>query len=234
MYKEDHRFGKCEDENVKIWRYMSVQRYADMIRSSTLYFCSGERLQEEDPYEGSYLSFELLKAVPLEKAIEFAKRMKSCGYPVAVNCWHVNTFESLAMWKLYGSEIAVQSTVGRLIKAFSKWPCDVRIGRIHYITHGEDPFTSNSEDVLTPWIHKHRGFEYEQELRAVIWDTPDGMVREPGGSVRAPVDIGALIECVYIAPRAEPHVKDDVERMNGELSLVVPIHQSELAKPPVY
>lgn len=234
MYKEDHRFDTPKDENAKIWRYTDIDRYTDMLESCTLYFCRGERLQEEDPYEGSYLSFELLRTAVPEKAIEFARKMKSCGYPITVNCWHLNMFESLAMWRLYGSVVAIQSTVGRLIKALAKCPCDVRVGKVHYITPGEDPFRSNSMDVFTPWLHKHRCFEYEQELRAIIWDAAEGVEREPDGSVRAPVDVGDLVECVYVAPRAEPHIRDDVERMNSTHGIEIPVQQSKLARAPLY
>jgi hypothetical protein len=34
-----------------------------------------------------------------------------------------------------------------------------RYSRVHYIVPGEDPFASNSVDVFTPWLHKHRSFE---------------------------------------------------------------------------
>jgi hypothetical protein len=234
MYTEDHRFGRIEDESAKIWRYMSMEKYKDMLGTSSLYFCRGEEFQKADPYEGSYLSFELLKTAPTEKAVVLAQKMKSCGPPITVNCWHLNEFESLAMWRLYENTIAIQSTVGRLIKALLGCPFEVRIGRVHYIMPGEDPFTSNSVDVFTPWLHKHRGFEYEKELRAVIWDVPASVERETDGSVRAPIDVDALIECVYIAPRAEAYVKDHVGEINRTHKVVAPIRQSKLAKPPIY
>jgi hypothetical protein len=234
MYIKDHRFDTPSDQNTKIWRYINIEKYADMVKSHALYFSTGKKFQEEDPYEGSYLSFELLKSVPVEKAVEFARKMKSCGPPITLNCWHLNEFESLAMWRLYGDTVAIQSTVGRLVEALAKFPCDVRVGRVHYIVPGEDPFTSKSVDVFTPWLHKHRSFEYERELRAIIWDTPGGIVRERDGSIRAPVDVGTLVECVYVAPRAEPHVKEDGEKTNDSYGLAVRVQQSELARPPLY
>jgi hypothetical protein len=234
MYEADDRFEMPEDEHAKIWRYMSIEKYADLLRSRTLYFCRGERLQEEDPYEGSYLSFELLKTIPQEKAMEFARKMKSCGPPITVNCWHLNAFESLAMWRLYENAIAIQSTFARLVEAPANCPCDVRVGKVHYIVPGEDPFTSDRMDIFTPWLHKHRGFEYEQELRAIIWDTPEGVERELDGSVRAPVDTGALVECVHVAPRAKPKVKEEVERINVACAVHIQVNQSEIEKPPLY
>jgi hypothetical protein len=57
MYMENPQFKPPDSENAKIWRYMSFDRYKDMLSSSSLYFCEGNKLKENDPYEGSYLSF---------------------------------------------------------------------------------------------------------------------------------------------------------------------------------
>lgn len=234
MYREDPRFDTPRDKEAKIWRYMSIDKYADMLRRRSLYFCAGARLQSEDPYEGSYLSFDLLKTAEPPIATDFARKMKSCGPPIAVNCWHLSPFESLAMWRLYANEIAVQSTVGRLLNALAECPCEVYVGKVHYIMLGEEAFTSKSMDVFTPWLHKHCAFEYEQELRAIIWDTPVAFPRESDGSVRTPIDVEALVDCVYVAPRAEVDVKNDVEKMNHQYGFSIPVHQSRLAKPPLY
>jgi hypothetical protein len=234
MYKENPQFKQPKNENAKIWRYMNFDKYKDMISSSCLYFCEGNNVKQNDPYEGSYLSFELLKEVSEDDAVEFANKMKSCGPRIRINCWHLNEFESVAMWKIYGKAVALQSTYRRLVKALKKCPCAIRIGEVSYIVPGKESFkTVGPETVFLPWLHKHRGFEYEREIRAVIWETGDMPVLDDG-SVLAPVDLFALIEAVYVSPTASSDVKEKVEKTNKAYAVVAPVFQSELARIPSY
>ena len=234
MHKKNPQFKPPDDENAKIWRYMSFDSYKDMLSSSCLYFCEGNKLKKKDPYEGSYLSFELLKKVSLKDAVEFANKMKSCGPSIRVNCWHLNDFESVAMWKIYGKAVALQSTYKRLVEALRKCPCAVRVGEVSYIVPGKESFkTEGPETVFVPWLHKHRGFAYERELRAVIWETDDMPVMDDG-SVLAPVDLVTLIEAVYVSPMTTSDVKGKVEKINKEYGVMAPFFQSELAYIPPY
>lgn len=236
MYNENPQFKPPDVENAKIWRYMSFDRYKDMLSSSCLYFCEGNKLKQDDPYEGSYLSFELLKVISEENAVEFANKMKSCGPPIRINCWHLNEFESVAMWKIYGNgkAVALQSTYRRLVKALKKCPCDVRIGEVLYIVPGMESFkTEGPETVFVPWLHKHRGFAYERELRAVIWGTENIPILDDG-SVLAPVDLVALIEAVYVSPTTSSDMKEKVEETNKIYGVEAPVFHSELASIPSY
>lgn len=234
MYKENPQFRPPDDEDAKIWRYMKFNRYKDLISGSCLYFCDGNKLREDDPFEGSYLSFEFLNGISKERAVDFANKMKSCGPPIRINCWHLNEFESVAMWKIYGKEVALQSTYKRLVKALEKCPCDVRIGEVLYIVHGKEfSKTEGRETVFVPWLHKHRSFDYERELRAIIWETEDMPVLADG-SVLAPVDLVTLIEAIYICPTASPALKKEVERTNKAYGIEPPVFQSELTHVPAY
>jgi hypothetical protein len=236
MYKENPQFKPPDDENAPIWRYMTIERYKDMLSSSCLYFCEGNKLKQNDPYEGSYLSFELLKEVSKKDAVEFSSKMKSCGPPIRINCWHLNKFESVAMWKIYGKgkAVALQSTYRRLVKALKKCPCAVHVGEVLYIVPGKESFkTEGPGTVFVPWLHKHPGFAYERELRAVIWETEDMPVLDDG-SVLAPVDLVALIEAVYVSPPTSSDVKEKVEETSKAYGVEAPVLQSELASMPSY
>ncbi|MFZ2149153.1 MAG: hypothetical protein WAV28_18230, partial [Sedimentisphaerales bacterium] len=190
--------------------------------------------KENDPYEGSYLSFELLKEVSKVDAVEFANKMKSCGPLIKVNCWHLNEVESVAMWRIYGKEVALQSTYGCLVKSLEKCPCSVYIGEVFYIVPGKESFkTEGPETVFVPWLHKHRSFDYERELRAIIWETEDMPVLGDG-SVFAPVDLVTLIEAVYVSPSTSSSVKEKVEKTNKAYGVGAPVFQSELARVPAY
>src|SRR4030042_438171 len=100
MYKEDQRFDRPDDK-AKIWRYMDLAKLVWMLDKQCLYFWNIARLAEADRFEASYLPMGFLKELPSDAAKNFADKMKSCGPPLTVNCWHLNNFESAAMWKLY-------------------------------------------------------------------------------------------------------------------------------------
>lgn len=115
------------------------------------------RCQPQHDFEAS------LNAIPTLQ--EYLKRRWSAFMRANfVNCWHMNDDESQAMWKIYAGEnagIAVQSTVGRLIKALSKdsWP--IHIDEITYVDRSQYmrqwKGTSRS-----PYMYKRKEFEYER------------------------------------------------------------------------
>jgi hypothetical protein len=128
--------------------------------------------------------------------------------------------------------ITVQSTFNRLVRSLAKCPCDVKIGKVKYFMPGKESFNSGDPfTVFVPCLHKHRGFEYEQELRAIIWETGN-MPRQPDGGVLAPVDLQVLIETVYVSPKATSGVKKEVEEVTRAHGLGASVLQSELLSLP--
>jgi len=123
---------------------------------------------------------------------------------VAVNCWHLNDYESAAMWPLYvqGKEgVAIQSTVGRLKRAFDPSTQDVVVGAVRYIDHSTDTIPRNN--FLQAFLHKRKSFEHERELRALVFmphnrDGVQGPVPEDG--IDVVVDLRVLVEAVHLAP----------------------------------
>ena len=90
-----------------------------------------------------------LKALFQKKTLELRKKQtdsathfmweeshKNQKLEMAINCWHMNDFESEAMWKLYlksNEGIAIQSTYQRLIDSLSNTDLSIHIGdyKIH-------------------------------------------------------------------------------------------------------
>lgn len=85
------------------------------------------------------------------------------------NSWHVNEFESAAMWDLYLKSpegIAVETTFGRLRDSFSVEPTHrVFIGTVNYIDYDTMPLPWDNSLLLA--LHKRKSFSHEQELRAL-------------------------------------------------------------------
>jgi hypothetical protein len=215
---------------------MDLAKLVWMLNHRCLYFTNVDKLKIEDPFEGSCQPSELLKSVPRPVARDFVGKMNSCGPPLTVSCWHLNDYESAAMWKLYSDEnkgIAIQSTFSRMVNAFEEFPDSVHIGKIRYIDYQNETFRGEInifESILT----KRKSFEHEKELRAVIWETSEKTLRVDDGSVLANINLKELIENIYISPFSPNWYRDNVQVIVEKFGLEVPVLQSELDKKPVY
>jgi hypothetical protein len=215
---------------------MDFTKLVSLLHRRALYFTNLERLSEFDAFEGlytrrnleyeNYLQHLSYEEIPEERKTfypdkasyeaylnnlpryrEFAKGQRRITY---VNCWHENLYESAAMWKTYlksNEGIAIQSTVDRLKDSIRKYEAfDVLIGEVIYVDFNN--FAIPPANMLAPFLYKRQSFEYEHELRALIWsgqkdkmDLSNPENAPPGLSIATDLDI--LIEKIYAAPRAE-------------------------------
>lgn len=164
-----------------------------------------------------------------------------------VNCWHMNEVESAAMWKIYSTSkdsVCLQTTFARLRDVLPK--DDVYIGVVNYILYDRDMIPDDNG--LSPLFYKRKSFEHERELRA-LWCNiknmdcngppsnvyPDDYHPDPREYVWKQVDLGALIENVYVSPTAGPWFLELLKKVLGRYGLNnVPAHQSGLAAGPLY
>lgn len=236
MYKEHPTFEPPE-ENAKIWRYMDLPGFVWMLSQKSLYFCAIEQLRCLDPFEASFQPSKLLRAVPVNQAEDFVKKVESSGPRRAVNCWHINESESAAMWKIYASDnkgIAIQSTFKRLVASISSFPDSVYIGKVRYIDYQEETFKSNWEEIFEPVMTKPKWFEYERELRAVVWETSKPTMRTSDGSVIVPVDLVQLIETVHLSAVLPSLIEDALISIPDKFGMCIPMRRSQLAHKPLY
>ncbi len=101
------------------------------------------------------------------------------------------------------------------------------------------------DDALAPFMYKRKGFEYEQELRAIyqrviptglplsispplIWD------HEQLPGVLVPVDVRGLVARVRLAPAADDWYREVVESVIARYGYQFEIENSELAGEPRY
>lgn len=125
-----------------------------------------------------------------------------------INCWHVNSVESAAMWSLYSSHgVAIKSTVKRLINAVGSTREEVRIGAVQYVDF-HAPKMKEAERCLFEVVVKRKSFDHEKELRAITFDLDVMNGKKRGKFVD--VDVSELIETVYISPIVEDWIKDIV------------------------
>lgn len=111
MYKEYPTFIQPHEE-VKVWRYMDFTKLVSLIDSQCLYFTRADRF--DDRFEGALpkanvtarkIVFEQFPETVREAILKSGRSEgitnKHWTRYNAINCWHMNDYESAAMWKLY-------------------------------------------------------------------------------------------------------------------------------------
>lgn len=233
------------DEDIRLWRYMDLAKYLSLIKERALYFSSPRHLG--DSFEGSYTrpnvenDLELAKAAYPDLAITTEEEMKnwianraSMRYQayhgiqnvMYVNCWHMNEYESAAMWNLYvksGEGIAVQTTYRRLGESLVDvdTPTNVVVfgGVVKYTDYDRD-FISE-ENAFNTLLHKRKSFEHEREFRAIGLHLPqeiEGKMCTFNG-IHLSTDLDRLIERVYVSPGSLEWIKDLVESVTDKYGL---------------
>ena len=183
----------------------------------------------EDQYEGTFSepTFEEIKKLSVNNP-EFLDFYKSHREKVVVSSWHINEYESFAMWQIFtqNSEgIAIQSTIGRLQKALQKEKeFNQYIGEVNYIDYKKEyiPF----DDMFFPFLFKRKSFQYEREVR-ILSDLNDKDIKINDG-LKINVDLNQLIEKIYIHPKSENWYKKLVIELVSKLDFDFEIEKSDL------
>lgn len=212
-------FIEPQNDNIKIWRYMSLPKFLDLIQTQSLFFTRSDFLRKDDKSEGAYFTkfafklHELIENNPNsnENLKNTFKRNNQTNIwnetnfikKIFINCWHMNDFENFAMWKIYSEifGVCIQSTYKKLCDSFKdvnfgfyNEKNKIYIGKVNYIDG--DNFLIPSDNAFWPYIHKRKEFEYENELRCIItkWDNVEIL------SLNIKIDTEKLIDKIYINP----------------------------------
>jgi len=228
---------------------MDFTKFVAMLEQGGLFFVRACYL--DDLFEGSYsrANEALRPQVYSQAGLSPEQQEKMFGQLsvvsqqargwVLVNCWHMNERESAGMWKLYtatNESVCVQSTYRRLRSVL---PTNVSMSVVHYIDYAKD--WSPEGNLLYPFVHKRLSFAHEQELRALLFQSPPvlggGMnfaAELPDRGIWQSVTISDLVESVYIAPAAPEWFRELVARVVERYKLNVPVHQSVLDVSPFF
>ncbi|HWY80279.1 MAG TPA: hypothetical protein VNW29_08025 [Candidatus Sulfotelmatobacter sp.] len=250
MYKKHPQFDTTRDDLQKIWRYMDFTKLVSLLDKKELYFSRADKLN--DSFEGSFpkgtVELRPFMYADLPKNVQetilkmWQPTYKNMLKATFINSWHINDYESAAMWKLYlqsNEGIAIQSDVGSLKKSFDgKDPRVITIGDVKYIDYEKDFFPDNN--TLYPYFHKRKSFEHEMELRAVTISFPlkgDGVdfsVDLPDIGLYIPVDLNILIKKIYVSPDSPKWFFKLVKAIKDKYGLKQDVLQSDLIKSPLF
>jgi len=220
-----------------------------LLAQESLFFVKGTILAEKyDKFEGIFPPFlikQLLDAAKNDEEKNLIKtrfnQFREFGDMMGINCWHMNEYESDAMWKLYcvgGKGIAIQSTFKRFKESFDICEnINVNIGIVSYIDYSSD--LMSAQNLFTPYLHKRISFEHEKELRAIvikqfiirkdeIW-TPYYPIEN---GMYIPVELKTMIENVYVSPYSPEWYYDTVISVLSKYSLHKDVIYSKLDDAP--
>jgi hypothetical protein len=227
MYLDNPNIKLPENPNTIVWKYLDLSKFLDLLLSQKLFMSRSDKF--EDQYEGTFSepTFEEIKKLATDNP-EFLNYYKTHREKVAISSWHINEYESFAMWQIFtqNSEgLAIQSTIGRLQKALKPETNFTQyIGEVNYIDYKKEyiPF----DDLFFPFLFKRKSFQYEREVR-IISDISESKITINDG-LKINVDINQLIEKIYIHPKSENWYKKLVIQLVSELGFNFEIEKSDL------
>jgi hypothetical protein len=211
----------CEEN---IWRYMTLDRFINILDDSALYMSSLGAYSKSDPYEGypppvvlnlvkekcpptMYFSHEASGSEDLNNFKVFAQRL---FHSRVVSCWYQGDDESEAMWKLYGDAgkaIAIRTTVGGLAKALGK-DFNGRIARVSYVNYtrltqadSKAVMNAQKQNALLDPIFKRSSYAHEREVRAYM-QIEGAQINdlETYRSHMAAIDCAFIIDEIVVSP----------------------------------
>lgn len=207
------------NDSQKIWRYMKVSRFTEFLQSRTIHFASA--FQFEDRFEGAVavqpynfpIDPRYSEPEKFETAFEELKRLTK------INCWHIEDYESDAMWQLYadsGKGVAITSTPKRISESLKPFRLrsnygveELRAGNVQYVDLTN---VRLSPTMLERFFYKHLAFAWEQEFRLAISlrIAEEFGVDVPKEGIHVEVDPFQLIETVQIGPKLDEEARTKV------------------------
>ena len=227
MYIADKRIKLSEDPDTIIWKYLDLSKFVDLLLYKKLFMSRSDKF--EDQYEGTFSepTYEEIKKLAKDNP-HFLDYYKTHRKNVVISSWHINEYESFAMWQIFTQKnegLAIQSTLGKLQKALSvDTEFEQFIGEVNYIDYKKEyiPF----DNTFFPFLFKRKSFQYEREVRVISDLTKFDLEIDNG--LKIDVDIEALIEKIYIHPKSENWYKKLVMDLVTRLGFDFETEKSDL------
>ena len=244
-----------------IWRYMDFGRYCAMLKDAALYFARADtfedrfegasglasRKQEWEEYCIDYFKNAIRTAPsgmpqvrPTDEYVNNEARRLFQDFQATgekerlstfVSCWHNNTGESEAQWRLYApppvTGLALRTTFGRLDEALDP-NFEILGGFVQYAD-----FRTNFAGTYDRLFWKRASLSHEAEVRLVIKRTSGSDVPLPPG-LNVGLNIDAAFDSVVISPYAPVWFEDVVKKTTSQFGYKLSVERSGLIDEPFY
>lgn len=217
----------------KIWRYLNLYKFEDLIKSQTLYFTRLDQFQ--DNLEGvSPLS--CIKAILTDKEKNekqkgetfrlYKIRMENNRKVGFACCWHINDDLNFDMWDTYGENstesICIETNVKRLKKVLVKSKLPFLEEPVQYF---HKPYF-NQNAYWFPSLFKRIEFKNEQEYRSILFVHGFDLK-----GLRIKINPEDLIRRIYVHPNASKEFFKQIRDFVKANGLKIPIAQKRPKKP---
>lgn len=256
--------------NTKLYKYMDLEKFLSLIVTKKLCFCNQKKLKELDPYEGAMTRGELVREEYIKFLYDFVKKKGSFKYLKLIDgdtekiidlreefklyndelyyidCWHINTNESLAMWKVFSNNknsIAISTTNKKLKSSIKTEDKEVNIQEVSYmdlLVTEKIMLNLNAIKVVKDTIYMDteilRGFceeggllrktnyySYEKELRLYFEDNNNDDITK-----FIDIDPNSLIDEIIISPNCDEWFIDILNDILVKYSLDKKVRYSEI------
>ena len=263
MIKHTNLLYTYSNEQI-VYRYLSLEKFIYMISSN--YFMFPRITLFDDIFEGTYpngyiercredmqsyleqLGLDINRFKPNTPIEETAINWRQNYY---ISCWHANSFESEAMWRLYSNYnrgIAIVSSIKNLTENFPEYydnkgfPNPLFIGEVKYLdfnSEGADLFKPGQ--LFEPCLLKRKSFEHEREIRIYChigsgWGNDKSGIEPPidNDTISFPMDYNKLVQKVIIAPASPDWYSEVIRSICEKFSIQIPIERSEIAGKPIF
>lgn len=231
-----------------IWRYLSDQKFHDLLETSEIYLSA--LINQKDTQEGREKSSEIEHKhknwmkfykwaglnVPSEEAQRAHTRKVEEYWSAGLRekgfclCWHKANIENLEMWREYvgvgKSGVAIRSTVGRLRDAISLESQNNVCGAlIREVTYGDFSIDRSDGLILRAFFKDRDKYEFEREIRLLYWEDFLKPPSNQNSFRRLAVDLNILILDVMVSPFSDPNYFEEVQKLINK-----PISRSAYSK----
>lgn len=211
----------------KIWRYLSLSKFEDIINTNSLYFSRID--QFKDKLEGVSSFSSIKNIISDEQRNEEQKRETLRLYQIRMDnnrkvsfacCWHINENLNNSLWDEYGGNsfesIAIQTNVKKLNKVLNDTKLPVLNEPVQYF---DEPYF-NQNAYWFPTLFKRSEFEKEQELRSILF--VHGFKLK---GLKINIKPEELISKIYIHPNASKEFFKKIRLFIKDKGLKIPIAQ---------
>jgi hypothetical protein len=211
----------------KIWRYLNLFKFEDLIKSQTLYFTRLD--QFSDKLEG-VSPFSCIKAILTDKEKNEEQKKETFRlYKIRMEknrkvgfacCWHINNDLNFDMWDIYGQNstesICIETNVKRLDKVLVKSKLPFLEEPVQYFN--EPYFNQNA--YWFPSLFKRVEFKNEQEYRSILFVHGFDLK-----GLRIKINPVDLIRRIYVHPNAPKEFFKQIRDLVKANGLKIPIAQ---------
>lgn len=258
------------EDDTPAWRYIDFTQLVSILERESLWFNRADLF--DDPLEGSLSRANVTTRearyketeIPLSAVEQLSQALQGHRNTTYLNCWHLNNYESAAMWEQYstnGQGIAIQTNVGDLVDALTYKPgvfasgedaisdADkidrvIVFGRVRYIDYDRHIVPENN--LYAPVFHKRLSFRHENEFRAAFSifgdkleeldedDTISDSSFDVPSGMYIDVDLDKLIDTLYISPTSPEWFSQQVKLIKERYDLECVIQKSSIDEDPVF